>query len=88
MRHLIPCRNTTKAKDLAQLYINNIFRLHGLPKSIVSDGGSQFVSIFWKAHCESSKIEARYSTPYHPQTDGQTERFNAVMEQYLRFYIN
>lgn len=88
MRHLISCRDTTTAKDLARLYIDNVFRLHGLPKSITSDRGSQFVFAFWKALCDSCKIEARFSTPFHPQTDGQTERFNAVMEQYLRCYVN
>src|SRR5690606_33677306 len=67
---------------------NFIFKLHGLPKSIVSDRGSVFVSKFWKALCASCNIDCRFSTPFHPQTDGQTERLNAVMEQYLRCYVN
>jgi len=88
MRHLIPCRDTCSARDLAILYLNNIFRYHGLPLSIVSDRGAQFISEFWKAFCELLGIAVHLSTAYHPQTDGQSERMNAIMEQYLRAYIN
>ena len=88
MRHLIPCSDTCMAKDLAQLYIAHIFRYHGLPTSIVSDRGPQFIADFWKAFCELLDIDARLSTAYHPQSDGQSERMNTIMEQYLRAYIN
>ena len=87
MRHFIPCRGTTSAQDLAQLYVNHVFRLHGLPKTITSDRGTQFVSHFWQALCRACGIISKLSTPYHPETNGQTERLNAVMEQYLRCYI-
>jgi transposase InsO family protein len=88
MRHFVPCRQTTSAQDLADLFLQGIFRLHGLPKSIVSDRGPQFVAAFWKRMCERLGIERKLSTAYHPETDGQTERVNAVMEQYLRSYVN
>ena len=63
-------------------------KLHGLPESIVSDRGGQFISEFWKALCERLGIKSALSTSFHPETDGQTERFNAVMESYLRGYVN
>jgi transposase InsO family protein len=88
MRHLIHCRDTTTAEQLAELFLEHIFRLHGLPRTIVSDRGTQFVAEFWKALCKCVDTQARLSTPCHPQTDEQTERFNAVIEQYLRCFIN
>jgi transposase InsO family protein len=88
MRYLIHCRDTTTAEQLAKLFLKHVFRLRGLPRSIVSDRGTQFVSKFWKALCKRLDTQARLSTPYHPQTDGQTEMFNAVMEQYLRCFVN
>src|SRR5690606_26027912 len=87
-RHLIPCRATCSAEELADLFARHIFRIHGLPKSVISDRGPTFVSKFWKALCLRLKIEVQLSTPYHPQTDGQTERLNAVLEQYLRGFVN
>ncbi len=88
LRHLIHCRDTTTAEQLAELFLEHVFRLHGLPRSIVSDRGTQFVAKFWRALCKCVDTQARFSTPYHPQTDGQTERFNAVIEQYLRCLVN
>jgi len=88
MRHLIPCRDTCTAEQLADLYARHVFRLHGLPQSIISDRGTQFTAKFWKALCKALKIQALLSTPFHPQTDGQTERSNAILEQYLRAYVN
>ncbi|KAI0993448.1 hypothetical protein K3495_g14736, partial [Podosphaera aphanis] len=88
MRHLIPCTTTTSSSDVAKLYLRNIWKLHGLPTHITSDRGTQFTAKFWKELCKYLKIEARMSTAFHPETDGQTERFNAVMEQYLRSYVS
>ena len=88
MKHFIPCRETTDAKALARLYVEHVWKLHGLPDSIVSDRGGQFIADFWKALCERLRINSRLSTSFHPETDGQTERYNAVMEQYLRSYVS
>ena len=87
-RHLVPCASTVDAKDLADLFIQWVFRLHGLPETITTDRGPQFASHFWGRLCERLQIDRRMSTAFHPQTNGQTERFNAVMEQYLRSYVN
>lgn len=87
-RHLVPCRGDVDARELADLFLQWVFRLHGLPETIVSDRGTQFASHFWGRLCERLQIGRRMSTAFHPQTDGQTERLNAVMEQYLRSYVN
>ena len=76
------------AEQLAELYARHIFGLYGLPKTIISDQGSQFIAKFWRALCKASKIEALLSTPYHSETDGQTEKVNPILEQYLWAYIN
>ena len=88
MQHFIPYRDTCTAEQLADLYVRNIFCLHGLPKTVISDQGMQFIAKFWKGLCNILKIEALLSTPYYPETNGQTERMNTILEQYLRAYIN
>ncbi|KAH0606496.1 uncharacterized protein H6S33_003330 [Morchella sextelata] len=88
MRHLLPYNTTVNSEDVAQLYLRNIWKLHGLPTHVTSDRGTQFTAKFWKALCKHLNIEARMSTAFHPETDGQTERLNAVMEQYLRGYVS
>ncbi|KAH0611235.1 uncharacterized protein H6S33_011662 [Morchella sextelata] len=88
MRHLLPCNTTVNSEDVAQLYLRNIWKLHGLPTHVTSERGTQFTAKFWKALCKHLNIEARMSTAFHPETDGQTERLNAVMEQYLRGYVS
>ncbi|MBW0477086.1 hypothetical protein O181_016801 [Austropuccinia psidii MF-1] len=69
--------------DLAHLFIKNIFLKHGLPSIIVSDRGSLFISSFWTNLCQQLKISRDLSSAYHPETDGQTERVNQILEQYL-----
>jgi hypothetical protein len=87
-RHLLPCHTTISAEGLADLFCDRVFRYHGLPESIVSDRGPQFASRFWKHLCQCLKIDPRLSTAFHPETDGQTERMNAIMEQHLRAYVS
>ena len=84
----IECNTTDNAPKLAQLYLKNVFSKHGVPHDIVSDRGKLFVSKFWESLCKLLSIKSNLSTAYHPETDGQTERVNQVLEQYLRFYIN
>ena len=88
MRHLIPCTKETGSEDLAWLYLKEVFRLHGLPLSIISDRGPQFISEFWKALMKRLKIDVKLSTAFHPQTDGKSERINAITEQYIRAYCS
>jgi len=88
MRHFVPCHTTINARGLAEIFLKEVVRLHGLPKTIISDRGPQFAAVFWKRICEQLGINRRLSTAFHPQTDGQTERMNASMEQYLRIYTS
>ena len=87
MRHLVPT-TSMEVDEACDVFYQNVWKHHGLPDIVVSDRGSQFRSEFWKALCKRLRIDQRMSTGYHPQTDGQTERFNAVMEHYLRAYVN
>ncbi|KAH7478801.1 Transposon Tf2-9 polyprotein [Fusarium oxysporum f. sp. matthiolae] len=82
------CKGTCDAEDTARYYLKEVWKLHGLPQTIVSDRGPQFVAEFWKKLTQQLSINALLSTAYHPETDGQTERLNAVLEQYLRAYVS
>jgi hypothetical protein len=82
--HFIPVRTSYGGDKLARLYVNNILKLHGIPKRIVSDRGAQFTSKFWKSLHKALGTKLDFSSAYHPQTDGQTERVNQVLEDMLR----
>jgi hypothetical protein len=81
--HFIPIKITYKGSQLTELYMARIVCLHGVLK-IVSDRGSQFTSRFWKSFHENMDTKLSFSSAYHPQTDGQTERTNQVLEDMLR----
>ena len=76
------------APDVASLFIHQVIRLHGLLDSLVSDRDPVFTSHFWRRLLELLGIRANHSSAFHPQTDGQTERLNSVLEQYLRMYCD
>jgi hypothetical protein len=82
--HFIPVKTTYSRAQLAELYMSRIVCLHGVPKKIVSDRGTQFTSRFWKRLHESMDTKLNFSSAYHPQTDGQTKRTNQVLEDMLR----
>jgi hypothetical protein len=82
--HFIPVKTTYKGSKPAELYIARIVCLHGVPKKIVSDRGTQFTLMFWEKLHESMDTKLNFSSAYHPQTDGQTERVNQVLEDMLR----
>nr|AAV31274.1 putative polyprotein [Oryza sativa Japonica Group]AAV31378.1 putative polyprotein [Oryza sativa Japonica Group] len=82
--HFIPVKTTYSGSRLAELYMARIVCSHGVPKKIVSDRGSQFTSNFWKKLQEEMGSKLNFSTAYHPQTDGQTERVNQILEDMLR----
>lgn len=88
MALFIPCRESMDATTLAKLLFTFVFSKHGFPLSIVSDRGSLFTSPFFKELSTMLGISQKLSTAYHPQTDGQTERTNATLEQYLRMYVS
>jgi hypothetical protein len=82
--HFMPVKTTYSGPQLVELYISRIVYLHGVPKKIVSDRGTQFTSKFWERLHETLDTQLRFSTTYHPQTDGQTKRVNQILEDMLR----
>ncbi|KAL5495976.1 hypothetical protein ACEPAH_3208 [Sanghuangporus vaninii] len=86
--HAIPTTTKLTAEGMARIYRDQVFRLHGLPKKIIHDRGIQFDAKMMKELYKLLHIEGNPSTAYHPQTDGQTERVNQELEQYLRLYVN
>ena len=86
--HFTPTTTDIDAARLASLYISTIVRLHGVPDSIISDRGSVFVSSFWRELQSRLGTKTKYSTAFHPRTDGQTERVNAILESYLRHFCS
>ena len=88
MAHYIPTCEDTNSEKVVRLYFDNIFRLYSLPDSIISEQGTQFTSRFSRTLCKLVGISQNLSTSFHHQTDGQTEHVDAILEQYLRGYIN
>ncbi|KAJ1686917.1 hypothetical protein LUZ63_018307 [Rhynchospora breviuscula] len=82
--HFVSISHPYSAPSIAQLFLDQIYKLHGLPITIVSDRDPIFTSLFWKEIMEKLGVKLNMSTAYHPQTDGQTERVNQCIEQYLR----
>jgi hypothetical protein len=88
MVHLIPTTTHVTAQQVARLYYDNVYRLHGLPKAIISDRDSKFTGDFWSTMQKLFGTDLLMSTAYHPQTDGQTECTNRTILQTLRYYVN
>jgi len=88
MVHFIPTTEKTLAKGLARLFRDNIWKLHGLPESIISDRGPQFAAGLMRELNRMLGIKSKLSMAFHPQIDGQTERVNQELEQYLRMFID
>jgi len=82
--HFIPVRIDYNAEQLAKVYVKEIVRLHGVPLSIISDRGTQFTSKFWRKLHDELGTQLTFSTTFHPQTDGQSERTIQVLEDMLR----
>jgi hypothetical protein len=82
--HVIPVKTTYSGSQLAELYMSRIVCLHGVLKKIMSDRGTQFTSKFWERLHEALDTQMRFSSSYHPQTDGQTERVYQILEDMLR----
>lgn len=86
--HFIPCLESTNAEELAEIFIREVWKHHGLPKKTISDRGSTFNSHFLRALYKKLDIEPGFSTAYHPETDGLAERTNQWLEGFLRSFCN
>lgn len=87
MVHLVPTTTTVTGVGTAQLYFDTVWKLHGIPKDIVSDRDTRFTGHFWRELMRLIGTKQYMSTSFHPQSDGQTERVNRVMEDMLRHYV-
>jgi hypothetical protein len=85
--HFIPLSHPYSVQTIAYMFMAHIIKLHGPPASIVSDRDVIFTSKLWKDIFSSFNIKLNYSTTHHPETDGQTERVNQCLEQYLRCMV-
>ena len=86
-QHLTACHFIITSEGLADLFICDIFRLYELSDSVTSDQGPQFIGAAWKQVCRKLGIKAQLSTAFHPEKDGQTEKINGIMKQYLRAFV-
>jgi hypothetical protein len=86
--YFIPYKETWSAEQLADVVFRHIASVHGWPEEWITDRDTKFVSKFWQALMTRLGTKSKLSTAYHPQTDGQTERLNQIVEQYLRCYVN
>jgi hypothetical protein len=85
--HFIPLKTIHKAMCVADIFMKEVTRLHGIPKTIVSDRDPKFTSNFWKGLFKGFRTNLNFSATYHPESDGQTERVNRVIEDILRMYV-
>jgi hypothetical protein len=80
MVHFVPNKKTITGEEIAKLFVNNVYRYRGLHDDIISDQGPQFVSKFWRSLFEILKMDIKLSSAFHPQTDGQMEHVNQVLD--------
>ena len=85
--HFIPVQSIYKTIQIVDIFMKEIFRLHGIPKTVISDRDVEFTSAFWKTLFFGLGTEIKFSTANHPQTDGQMERVNQILEDMLRMYV-
>ena len=88
MALFIPTTKSVTAEQFADLFILHVFAKHGLPENMTSDRGTQWRNEFFDSLSKLLRVQVRLSTAHHPQTDGQTERVNQILEQYLRIYCS
>jgi transposase InsO family protein len=86
--HFIALHHPYTAQKVAQIFLNNVFRLYGLPSTIISDRDPVFTSTFWRELFHLAQVTLAMSSAYHPQSDGQTERVNQCLETYLRCFVH
>jgi transposase InsO family protein len=86
--HLLSLRHPFTTAAVAKLFISQVYRLHSMPTSLVSDRDKIFTSAMWRELFKLAKVELHMSTAYHPQFDGQTERVNQCLETFLCCFVH
>lgn len=86
--HFIPVRKKISADQMARLFMQHIFKYHGMPKSIVSDKDPRMTSLFWKGLFENMGTTLKFSSTFHPQIDGQSEQANSTALDLLKCYVH
>ena len=86
--HFIPCKESMGAKEIAEIFLRDVWKLHGTPEKTVSDRGTVFNNKFLRHLYKRLGIKPLFSSAYHPETDGQTERVNQTVEHFLRSYVS
>ena len=80
-------KSTYKATNIVDIFLKEIFRLHGIPKAIISDRDVKFIGNFWRSLFSGSETYLNFSIAYHPQTDGHIERVNQIVENMIQMYV-
>jgi len=85
--HFILVKSSYKTVEIAEIFMREIFQVHGIPQVVISDRDVKFTSTFWKTLFVGLGTQIQFSTTYHPQTDGQTEQVNLLLEDVLRMFV-
>ena len=88
MAHFIGLEEKATARDIADVFLKEVWKHHWLPTEINSDMDAKFAGEFWESLCKKLGIKRKMSTAYHPQIDGQTERVNQVLGGYICIFVN
>jgi hypothetical protein len=86
--HFVPLSHPFSASKIAEVFVDNVYKLHSLPQATISDRDPIFISQFWKQLAKLASTDLQMSYAYQPETDGQTERANQQIECYLRCFIS
>ncbi|RYA84594.1 hypothetical protein DD594_25980, partial [Enterobacter cloacae complex sp. 4DZ1-17B1] len=86
--HFIPVRKKIKSDQMARLFMYNVFKYHGMPQSIISDRDPRMTSLFWRGLFENMGTTLKFSSSFHPQTDGQSEEANSTVLDLLKCYVS
>ncbi|MCO5601408.1 hypothetical protein L7F22_055529 [Adiantum nelumboides] len=86
--HFVPVRKKIKLEHMVKVFMYNIFKYHGMPQSVVSDIDPRMMSFFWKALFENMGTMLKFSSLFHPQTDGQSEEANSIVLYLLKYYVS
>lgn len=86
--HFLALYHPFSAAKVAKVFLDHVYRLHGMPYAIVSDRDRIFTSLFWRELFSLADVQLQMSSSYLPQSDGQTERLNQTMETFLRCFVH